>query len=98
MGVSPCTRRATQRTHRLGEIVAAYDDKSLEALEALDVPVRIAGRVMTKRGQGKASFATLSDGDARLQIYVRADDGGRSRTTASSTCSTSAISWAWPAR
>jgi lysyl-tRNA synthetase, class II len=65
-----------ERTHRLGEIVAAYEDKSLEALEALSVPVRIAGRVMTKRGHGKASFATLSDGDTRLQIYVREDAVG----------------------
>jgi lysyl-tRNA synthetase class 2 len=68
-----------ERTHRLGEIVAAYDDKSLEALEALGVKVRIAGRVMTKRGHGKASFATLSDGDARLQVYVRADEVGEAQ-------------------
>jgi lysyl-tRNA synthetase class 2 len=64
------------RSHRLGEIVAAYGDKSLEALEALKVEVRVAGRVMTKRGHGKASFATLSDGEARLQIYVREDAVG----------------------
>jgi lysyl-tRNA synthetase class II len=38
--------------------------------------VRIAGRVLTKRGHGKASFATLTDGDARLQVYVRADEVG----------------------
>ncbi len=64
------------RTHRLGEITAAYGEKSLEALEALKVEVRIAGRVVTKRGHGKASFATLSDGESRLQIYVRQDDVG----------------------
>ena len=38
--------------------------------------VRIAGRVMTQRGHGKASFATLSDGEGRLQVYVRQDDVG----------------------
>jgi lysyl-tRNA synthetase, class II len=65
-----------ERSHRLGEIVSAYDGKSLQDLETLSVPVRVAGRVMTKRGHGKASFATLSDGDARLQIYVRADEVG----------------------
>jgi len=32
--------------------------------------------VLTKRGHGKASFATLTDGDARLQVYVRADEVG----------------------
>jgi lysyl-tRNA synthetase class 2 len=64
------------RSHRLGEIVAAHGDQSLEALEALKVEVRVAGRVMTKRGHGKASFATLSDGEASLQIYVREDAVG----------------------
>ncbi len=34
------------------------------------------GRVLTKRGHGKASFATLGDGEARLQVYVRADEVG----------------------
>jgi len=64
------------RSHRLGEIVAAYADKSLPALEALKVEVRVAGRGLTKRGHGKASFATLSDGEARLQVYVREDAVG----------------------
>jgi len=64
------------RSHHLGEIVAAHGDKSLPALETLKVEVRVAGRVMTKRGHGKASFATLSDGQARLQIYVREDAVG----------------------
>jgi len=65
-----------ERTHRLGEIVAAHSDQSLEALEALHLDVAIAGRVLTKRGHGKASFATLSDGESRLQIYVRQDEVG----------------------
>ena len=65
-----------ERTHRLGEVVAAYGEKSLEELEALAVDVRVAGRVLTKRGHGKASFATLGDGETRLQVYVRSDDVG----------------------
>ncbi len=65
-----------ERTHRLGEIVSAYGEKTLEELEAAKVAVRVAGRVLTKRGHGKASFATLSDGESRLQIYVRQDDVG----------------------
>ena len=65
-----------ERTHRLGEIVAAYEEKPLEELEALAVDVRVAGRVLTKRGHGKASFATLGDGESRLQVYVRSDEVG----------------------
>jgi lysyl-tRNA synthetase class 2 len=64
------------RSHRLGEIDSAYGEKTLEELEALSVDVRVAGRVLTKRGHGKASFATLGDGEARLQVYVRSDEVG----------------------
>ena len=35
---------------------------------------RIAGRMMTRRVMGKASFAHLQDGAGRLQLYVRRDD------------------------
>jgi lysyl-tRNA synthetase class 2 len=65
-----------ERTHRLGEIVAAYGDKAADELEALAVPARVAGRVLTKRGHGKAAFATLGDGESRLQVYVRQDAVG----------------------
>src|SRR5512138_578789 len=65
-----------ERTHRLGEVVAAYGEKTLEELETLAVDVRVAGRVLTKRGHGKASFATLGDGEVRLQVYVRSDEVG----------------------
>jgi lysyl-tRNA synthetase class 2 len=75
MGVNPYPNRF-ERSHRLAEIVTAYGEKNLEDLAALAVPVRVAGRVLTKRGHGKASFATLSDGEGRLQIYVRADQVG----------------------
>ena len=64
------------RSHGLGELIAAYGEKSLEELEALAVDVRVAGRVLTKRGHGKASFATLGDGLDRLQVYVRSDEVG----------------------
>ncbi len=62
-----------ERSHRLGEIVAAHGGRTLEELEALAATVRIAGRVLTKRGHGKASFATIGDGESTLQLYVRQD-------------------------
>ena len=74
-GINPYPNRY-DRTHGLAEIAAAHDGRTLEELEALDLSVRIAGRVMTQRGHGKASFLTLSDGDGRLQVYVRQDDVG----------------------
>ena len=65
-----------ERTHRLAEVVAAWGDKGLEELEKEGAHVRVAGRVLTKRGHGKASFATLSDGEGRLQVYFRLDAVG----------------------
>jgi lysyl-tRNA synthetase class 2 len=61
------------RTHSLQAIRAQHGGRSLEELEALAAPARIAGRVLTRRGHGKASFATLADGEASLQVYVRQD-------------------------
>ena len=75
LGVNPYPNRY-ERTHSLAEIVARFEGQTTEQLAALAVPVRIAGRILTKRGHGKASFATLSEGEARLQIYVRLDDVG----------------------
>ena len=75
MGVATYPTRF-ERTHRLGEIVDSCGEKTLEELETLALDVRIAGRVLTKRGHGKASFATLGDGEARLQVYVRSDEVG----------------------
>ena len=75
MGVAVYPTRF-QRSHRLGDIAGAYGAKTLEELEALSVDVTVAGRVLTKRGHGRASFATLGDGEARLQVYVRSDEVG----------------------
>jgi len=38
--------------------------------------VSLAGRIMSRRVMGKASFAGLEDGEGRIQLYVRRDDVG----------------------
>ncbi len=63
-------------SHTLAEVAAAWGDTPAEALDALGAGVRIAGRVLLKRPMGKACFATLGDGDSRLQVYVRKDEVG----------------------
>jgi lysyl-tRNA synthetase class 2 len=75
LGVDPYPARFV-RTHSLRAIQAEHDARTLEELEALSAPVSIAGRVLTRRGHGKASFATLADGEASLQVYVRQDTVG----------------------
>lgn len=37
-------------------------------------PVKIAGRLMSKRGMGKVSFCDLQDRDGRIQLYARRDE------------------------
>ena len=55
------------------DLLAAHADTSAEALEAQPVPVRLAGRIMTRRLMGKASFVHLQDSSGRLQAYVQRD-------------------------
>ncbi len=51
-----------------------YDDKTKEELEELNVEVSIAGRMMTRRIMGKASFATIQDMGGQVQVYVARDN------------------------
>jgi lysyl-tRNA synthetase class 2 len=56
-----------------GELHAEYGEKSDEALEALGLRVSIAGRMMSRRVMGKASFAHLQDMSGRMQLFVQRD-------------------------
>ena len=44
-----------------GELHAEYGEKSKEELEALNLRVSVAGRIMLKRDSGKLTFATIQD-------------------------------------
>lgn len=56
-----------------GEVLAEYGEKSKEELEAEPVRVKIAGRIMTRRIMGKASFCHIQDMSGRIQLYVTRD-------------------------
>ena len=53
------------------DIVTAYGEKSAEALEAAQVPVKVAGRMRAKRVMGKASFAKLEDSSGAIQVFLQ---------------------------
>ncbi|GGE21622.1 lysine--tRNA ligase [Marinithermofilum abyssi] len=74
-GVDPFGRKF-DRTHTAEEILDRYDELSKEELEEKGERVAIAGRLIAKRKQGKASFAHLQDMSGRIQIYVRKDRVG----------------------
>ena len=45
-----------------------------ETLESVGIRVNVAGRMMTRRVMGKASFAHIQDMSGKIQLYVRRDD------------------------
>ena len=59
---------------RAAALLAAHAETTREALEQARVAVSIAGRMVLKRVQGKASFATVQDATGRLQLWIN-DEG-----------------------
>ena len=55
------------------EILARYEGKENEELEDEQVRVKVAGRMMSRRIMGKASFAHVEDMSGRIQLYVQRD-------------------------
>lgn len=74
-GLDPFGKRF-ERSYTAETIETEFGDISKEDLEAKEVQVTIAGRIMTKRGKGKAGFAHLQDLTGQVQIYVRQDAVG----------------------
>ncbi|TJY38540.1 lysine--tRNA ligase [Cohnella pontilimi] len=72
LGVDPFGTKFNRENHA-GDVLAAYGELSQEELEARAIEVSLAGRIMQKRGMGKAAFAHIQDLSGRIQIYVRQD-------------------------
>ncbi|MBN2415883.1 lysine--tRNA ligase [bacterium] len=60
---------AYEQTHFAADIVAAFTGEEQES-------VSVAGRLMTVRRMGKASFAHLMDRSGRIQLYIKQDHIG----------------------
>ena len=65
--------RTFDRTDTVSRLVDAHGRKTREELEATRVETRTGGRILAIRSFGKANFLVLSDGRARIQVYVRKD-------------------------
>ena len=68
-GHDPFVLTSFDQDNHAARIVADF-----EQLEGKDVA--IAGRIMTWRDMGKASFIDLQDGTGRIQVYIRINDVG----------------------
>ncbi|MEN2766694.1 lysine--tRNA ligase [Ornithinibacillus xuwenensis] len=62
-----------ERTNIAKELLEQFEQFSKEELEEKAQRVTLAGRMMTKRGKGKAGFAHIQDLSGQIQLYVRKD-------------------------
>jgi len=62
-----------RRNALAGELLFEHENKDQTALEAEPIRVSLAGRMMTRRIMGKASFAHIQDMSGKIQIYVARD-------------------------
>ncbi len=60
--------------HRAFDLAQHHGFKTREQLEHEKVAVTLGGRIVLKRVQGKASFATIQDGSGRIQLWLN-DEG-----------------------
>jgi len=74
-GIDPFGKRF-ERTHNSQELHELFDPRTKEELAEMALTASVAGRMMTRRGKGKAGFAHLQDREGQIQIYVRKDRVG----------------------
>ncbi|PKL79113.1 MAG: lysine--tRNA ligase [Ignavibacteriae bacterium HGW-Ignavibacteriae-4] len=69
MGIDPYPY-SFDKTHSSVQITENFDEEKPEQFEK----VAIAGRIMSIRRMGKASFLNIMDQEGRIQVYVKKDD------------------------
>jgi lysyl-tRNA synthetase, class II len=63
-----------RRDSLAANLFALYSDKDQSAFLANPIHVKLAGRIMTRRLMGKASFVHIQDMSGQIQLYFRKDD------------------------
>jgi len=69
IGIDPFPNETVEVTHQVTDIKSSFTEGSEDFKE-----VCLAGRLMSRRVMGKASFAEIQDSSGRMQIYVSRDD------------------------
>jgi lysyl-tRNA synthetase class 2 len=65
--------RKFERRHTISGLVDAYRQRTHDELEAERIETITGGRILAIRAFGKANFLVLSDGHAKVQVYIRQD-------------------------
>ncbi len=73
-GINPYPHTYNQ-THHAADILTKYDHLKNE--EKTKNKVSVAGRIMTMRRMGKATFMHIQDQTGKIQLYLREDDIGK---------------------
>ena len=63
-------------THESVDAIKLYESREAELAEGEVISVRLAGRMVSRRIMGKASFAHMLDGAGKIQLYVARDSVG----------------------
>lgn len=74
LGHDPFAVEKFDRSGTATELKKRFDSATEEELKGQEIT--FAGRVVSYRDMGKAGFAHLSDGDDKIQVYVRKDEVG----------------------
>ena len=72
LGVDPYPGRFDAAAS-ISTVVQDHGARTSEELKAARLTTRVAGRILARRTFGKANFLVLSDGRARIQVYLRQD-------------------------
>lgn len=70
LGINPYPQAAYPVTVSTTEILEKFDDNNLEQFQEIS----IAGRIMSRRIMGAASFCELQDSEGRIQLYIKRDE------------------------
>ena len=69
LGYNPYPPETFEFSHKAAEVKSAFDKD-----EATLKDITLAGRIMSRRIMGSASFAEIQDSSGRIQVYLRRDD------------------------
>src|SRR4051812_34795738 len=59
-----------------GDLQNEFEKSDTAAVESANRRVKVAGRIMLKRGQGKVSFIQIQDVTGRIQLFIQANNVG----------------------
>ena len=75
-GQDPFTITKFDVTHTSKQAIEMFEQAEPSLEEGQELTVRVAGRMMSRRIMGKASFAHLLDDEGQIQLYVSKNDLG----------------------